>query len=304
VADQAAAIDASTLQTRFPAQEMPLELRPICERLNELLARLEQSFERERRFSADAAHELRTPIAELRSLAEVALKWPSGDGEAKTSFADTLAAARQMEGIVNGLLAITRCEAGKQRTVREQVEVAKLVDELWQPFVDKARSKELSVTRDVPAEARLETDRALFGSILNNLLSNAVEYTPPKGSIRIRYHLQDNRWVVTVANAVGNLRAEDLPHLFQRFWRKDTARSTPEHSGLGLSLARAFAETLGMTLRAELVTEQELALTLEGGAKAVRATSGVATEAGRNATLRGLANEPDPATRPSRGATE
>ena len=263
VADQAAVIDATKLQTRFPMQAVPVELRPICERLNELLARLELSFDRERRFSADVAHELRTPIAELRSLAEVALKWPGGDADTKTAFSDTLAATRQMEGIVTGLLAITRCEAGKQQIVREPVEIAGLVNDLWQSHADRARGKELLVRMDVPAEAQLETDRTLFGSILANLFSNAVEYTPAKGTLLIRHATQGDRWSFSVTNTVGHLRPEDLPHLFQRFWRKDTARSTPEHSGLGLSLARAFAEALGMNLRAELVNERELAMTLE-----------------------------------------
>ena len=116
---------------------------------------------------------------------------------------------------------------------------------------------------DVPAGARLDTDRALFGSILANLFSNAVEYTPTGGTILIRHTTQGDRWSFSVTNTAGHLRPEDLPHLFQRFWRKDTARSTPEHSGLGLSLARAFADTLEMTLRAELVNERELAMTLE-----------------------------------------
>ena len=263
VANQAAAIDATKLQTRFPMRAVPVELRPICERLNELLARLEQSFDRERRFSADVAHELRTPIAELRSLAEVALKWPNGDTETKTAFADALAAAAQMEGIVTGLLAITRCEAGKQAIVREPVEIAGLVGELWQSLDQRARDKKLSVSIDVPAGALVETDRTLFGSILSNLFSNAVEYTPAKGTILIRHATQSDCWSFSVTNTAGFLRPEDLPHLFQRFWRKDTARSTPEHSGLGLSLARAFADALGMNLRAELVNEQELAMILE-----------------------------------------
>ena len=104
LAERAAHVNADSLATRFPSDGLPGELAPISGRLNDLLARLEQAFERERQFGADLAHELRTPIAELRSLAEVALKWP--DAREATTDRETLAIALQMEGIVTRLLAL------------------------------------------------------------------------------------------------------------------------------------------------------------------------------------------------------
>ncbi len=111
LARQAAAITADSLQTRFPVASLPEELRPIATRLNDLLGRLQASFDRERRFSADLAHELRTPLAELRAHAEVALEWP--EGEAPEKHRETLAIALQMEAMVTRLLELTRCENGK-----------------------------------------------------------------------------------------------------------------------------------------------------------------------------------------------
>ncbi|HKS35692.1 MAG TPA: ATP-binding protein [Verrucomicrobiae bacterium] len=264
VADQAEQISAATLQTRFPADDLPVELRPICQRLNELLGRLEESFERERRFSADVAHELRTPIAELRSLAEVALKWPGDDKAAAAAFKDTLAIAGQMESVVANLLGIARAEAGKQPVVREAILVAPFVEELWKPFADRAAEKQLDVSFHMPPESRIETDRSMLASILTNLFDNTATYTPRRGSVRIAFRDEQPVFSFVVANTNDNLTPDDIPGLFQRFWRKDTARSSSGHSGLGLPLAKALAGAIGMTLRAELIGKETLAITVEG----------------------------------------
>ncbi|MGD0017194.1 MAG: histidine kinase dimerization/phospho-acceptor domain-containing protein, partial [Verrucomicrobiia bacterium] len=176
VGEQAAAIDAASLHTRFLTESLPRELRPISQRLNDLLARLEQSFERERQFTADAAHELRTPIAELRTLAEVALKWPEGTDATNQSFRDALEIAKKMEAIATGLLSLARYEAGKQTLEREPVAVRELVDEIWRPLAAQAGRRQLRVSFEIPPNIRLATDRALFSLVLANLFSNAVEY--------------------------------------------------------------------------------------------------------------------------------
>jgi len=263
VADHAARIDASSLGLRFPTDSLPVELLPIGHRLNDLLARLELSFERERQFTADAAHELRTPIAELRSLAEVALKWPEGTETTTQSFRDALEIARKMEAVAIGLLSLARCEAGKQTVRREPVAVKELVDESWHPLADQAGRRQLHVALEVPSDIHLATDRALLGLVLANLFSNAVEYTPVAGTVRVSAEQHNGQFRLSVANTVDNLGPHDLPHLFERFWRKDASRTSPEHAGLGLSLAKAFTELLGMKIRADLVGPDILVLSLE-----------------------------------------
>jgi two-component system sensor histidine kinase QseC len=233
LAERAASIDAQTLGNRFPAN-LPAELQPIGERLNDLLARLEASFVRERRFSGDVAHELRTPIAELRSLAEVALKWP----DEPLPVRDALEIARQMERIVTQLLALARVEVGSQSIGREPIALRLLLEEL---AGNRAR---LEVAND----CIVQTDRNLLAGVLSNLLDNAEEYTPAAGTIEVRFAGD----TLTIANNPVDLSAEDLPHLFERFWRKETARTGGEHAGLGLALAQAYARALGLKLNAEL----------------------------------------------------
>ena len=264
VADQVSLLEADKLQARFSAENMPVELRPICLRLNELLSRLERSFERERRFSADVAHELRTPIAELRSLAEVSLQWPPSDEGQGQAFQDALAIAVQMEAIVTTLLAIARCEAGRQPVKREPVNLARLVEECWRPFEAQAKNKNLHVNFHLSPQVQAQTDPAMLGLILTNLFSNAVEYTPPGEAVEVRFAKAQSLATLSVTNVVENLTSDDLPKLFERFWRKDTVRSSSEHIGLGLALSKACAEMLGVKLVAELTSERTIRVAVAG----------------------------------------
>ena len=263
LAARAAAIDASALDVRFPVSGMPAELRPICERLNELLERLQASFDRERRFSADVAHELRTPIAELRASAETALKWPEDGAATARALHDAVEIAVQMEFITAGLLALARCEAGLQAVAREKVDIATLLDAVWRPLADRAREKRLAASWDVPDGAACVADPALLRLLLTNLLSNAVEYSPPGTSVSCQATVVGDRCQITVSNRTHDVTAEDLAHLFERFWRKDAAR-TGVRSGLGLALAKAFAEAMSMEIKAEIPAPATLALTVTG----------------------------------------
>jgi signal transduction histidine kinase len=262
LARRAAAIDASSLQLRFPAEGLPAELAPIAQRLNDLLSRLEASFARERRFSADVAHELRTPIAELRTLAEVSLRWPQDENAARAALSDALAIALQMESIATHLMALTRCDAGQMPAEAAPVDLATVVEEVWEPFAAQASTKRLHVTMSVPAGATWTIDPGGLRTILSNLLSNAAEYSPVGGAIRLTAEAHDGTGRVIVSNTTTDLGRSDLPHLFDRFWRKDASRSSASHSGLGLSLAKAYADALGCALRADLTREDELTIEL------------------------------------------
>jgi two-component system sensor histidine kinase QseC len=261
LAEQAARIDANSLTARFPTAGISAELQPICGRLNDLLARLEQSFERERRFSADLAHELRTPLAELRSLAECSLKWPETRDPA--SDRDTLAIATQMEAIVTNLLALARGEQGRLAASLQVLPVAELVEETWRRFSSRAESRQLRVHQAVAPVNGLG-DPALLRSILVNLFDNAVDYTSAGGEIAVDVRPEGNAAVIRIMNSVDNLEAGDVAKLFDRFWRKEAARTGGKHFGLGLSLARTLAEAMGWGLTAELDGPGQIIFTLRG----------------------------------------
>lgn len=245
---QAARIDAASLSTRFDTDGLPIELSPIANRLNDLLARLEGSFERERRFSADLAHELRTPIAELRSLTECALKWPQSR-DASTDH-ETLAIAQQMERLVSYILALARAEEGLMRPTFEPIVVDAFLRDTWRPYVESAARRWLTMICDAPAVS-CAADVALLRSVLTNLFDNAVDYAPPGSVIAVRATADAARVTITVRNEAPELSRADVRQLFDRFWRKEASRTGGKHVGLGLSLARAFASAMGWTLTAD-----------------------------------------------------
>lgn len=262
VGERSARIDAGTLEQRFAVDAMPLELQPVGRKLNDLLARLEASFERERRFSADLAHELRTPLAELRTHAELALKWP----EERTPANDrtVVEISMQMEALVARLLALSRAEHGQHLLQRTAVDVTTMVDALIQPLASRFAEARLTIERKIAADGVVTTDPVLFESIVANLIENAVTYAVPDSRVEIGFGRSGGDFELRVANAAPDLSSADLPRMFDRFWRKDRARTGGNHAGLGLALSRSFAETQGLKLEAALEPNGVLVMTLRG----------------------------------------
>lgn len=248
VGEQAAAMGAGSLHERFATDAMPLEIAPIVTRLNDLVARLEQSFDRERRFSGYLAHELRTPLAAIRATSEVAAKWP--EQASPEDHAEISRLAAHLQQVVDTLLLLSRAETSPSDILREPVEMRPLIQECAALYADRARQRDLSLTMRLDEAPTLETDARLLRIIVMNLIANAVEYAPSGSEVKLSSTAPD--LVLQVTNAAPMLTAEDIPHLFERLWRKDTARSDASHAGLGLSLAQSCAQALGFVLTAEL----------------------------------------------------
>ena len=250
----------------------PAELQPLAEGLGRLLDHLERALERERRWSNDVAHELRTPIAELRTLAEVARRGPStGQDE---FFDDAREIALQMEGIVTQLLQMARSESGLDPVAWETVSWCEVFDAAWAPLVDKARGRDLVLEQEIPQGLLFDSDPIKLRLVLSNLLGNAVAHSPPGSTIHC-LGSSDGPWL-EIANPAPELRPQDLGSLFDRFWRKDPARTGSLHAGLGLSLARALADRLALDIEPRL----------EQGHLVLRLVPGGAEESGRRPTPR------------------
>jgi signal transduction histidine kinase len=258
--DQAASMGAGSLHMRFPAQAMPSEIVPVVSRLNDLIARLEESFERERRFSGNLAHELRTPLAAIRSTSEVAAKWP--EQSSSEDYAEIARITTRLQQTVDTLLLLARTETASANVVREKVALRSIVEECATLHAPRAREREITLTLQLADALSLEADARLLRIIVMNLIGNAVEYAPPHSEVTLVCRTFDR--VFEVSNAAPALTAEDIPQLFERLWRKDAARSDSAHAGLGLSLARSCAEALGFVLTAELDSRGQLSVALRG----------------------------------------
>jgi signal transduction histidine kinase len=262
VAARAAQIDARSLSHRFPIETMPAELRPVGEKLNELLARLEASFERERRFSSDLAHELRTPLAELRSQAELALKWP--EERSPDTDKTVLEIAIQLEMLISRLLTLSRAEQAQGSLHRAEVRLKTLVEEQLRRQASHVANRRLTVEHTLTEDAVVTTDPVLLESILSNLIGNAVAYAPEQSRVHVTHTQHNGCFVFSVSNFAPELAPTDLPLMFDRFWRKDKARTGSDHAGLGLALSRSFAHALGFSIDATLSADGVLTLSLRG----------------------------------------
>jgi signal transduction histidine kinase len=259
---QVRALDVSSLAARVDVAKPPREIAVVVEQVNALLARLEAGFTRERRLSSDIAHELKTPIAELRNLSEVGARWPEDRATVRQFFEDAGAIAQQMERVVVHLLALARYDEGREQVWSAPVEVAEVVDAAWKPLAREAAAKGLELQQEISRGLRFETDPEKFALIVQNLLSNAVAYSRPGTTVVCASEETAERRTVSVANLVENLEPADLPLMFDRFWRKDEARAGGRNTGLGLALVRALADLLGIQIETRLLPDRSFRITL------------------------------------------
>ena len=248
IAAQVEALDAENLGARVELPHVPRELAPIVQQLNALLDRLESSCPRERRFTANVAHELRTPIAELRSLADVGAKWPDDKASIVRFFDDVNDIAGRMEGRIADLLLLARCHAGVEKVSSSPTNLKDVVASTWSRL-SPGRRLEIAIPEDLV----VESDPGKLEIILSNLLGNAASYSNSDGEIRCAAERNGTRFRLDVTNSADRLSPAELQNLAEPFWRKDEARSAEEHAGLGLSVVTALAALL----RLEIGFEQD-----------------------------------------------
>jgi two-component system, OmpR family, heavy metal sensor histidine kinase CusS len=252
-AAQIGGINEDDLTARVSDRRVPAEIEPVRNRLNDLLTRLEASFKRERRFAADVAHELRTPLAGLRSTLEVALMRERDTREYQASLGDCLSITTEMQAMVNNLLVLARLDA-KQVTLRfEPIRPVEFVDSCWQAYSDAVAKRGVRFENHLPAEMTLKTDASCLSMVLSNLLGNAAEYTNKGGRIWVAGRQANGAVELTVSNTGCQLTSEQIPQIFDCFWRGDASRrDTGVHCGLGLALAQRLISAVGGSVTAEL----------------------------------------------------
>jgi two-component system sensor histidine kinase QseC len=247
-----ATVDAGSLATRFPVKAIPLELQPIVVRLNELFCRLELAFARERRFTRAAAHELRTPLAELRALAEVNLTTPGSVVEAEQSWQDTLATVIRMQSLASRLLDLSRTENLACALQAERVPMEQAIAAAWEPWQKRATARQIERQIALSPKLEAEVDPVVLGIVLGNFLGNAVEHSRESTVVRIEGTKTGNDICLRFENETTELAAVELPNIFKRSWKKARADTAEELHGFGLALAVEFAALIGGRVIAEM----------------------------------------------------
>lgn len=245
------ALDLGNLEGRLAAPGAPREIGDLAREFNLLLGRLEQALRRMKRFTADASHELRTPITVLRTSFEVALRRSPDPEEDRIVLRESLQEVKRVQRIVEGLLALARADSGQPEPVmRTPVALAALAAAATASLEPLAQKKEVRFVCELDEDIQVLGDEDRLRLMIVNLLDNAVRHSPLGRPIHLSLTLRNGSAVLTIADQGAGVRPEDRPHLFERFYRGDGIPSSNSRTGgLGLSVVRWVAQSHGGAVR-------------------------------------------------------
>jgi heavy metal sensor kinase len=250
-------ITADRLSRRVEVPNPDDELGALARTLNRMIGRLERSFAETQWFTADAAHELRTPLAIIRNEAEVALRSPRSAEEYGRVLENLLEETGRLSGLADQLLFLCRQDAGLSPPAREDVEAGELLREVAGHMRVVAEEKGVALTLAADGPCRLVSDGRLLRRVFYNLLDNAIKYTGPAGRVDVAVSSADGAVTVAVRDTGIGIPAEHLPHVFDRFYRVDSARAGDgAGAGLGLSICHSIVTALGGSITVDSTAGQ------------------------------------------------
>ena len=241
-------ITANDLNRRLPVLNANDELGRLAAVFNTTLSRLENSFQALDRFVADAAHELLTPLSTLRSVGEVGLRADRSGEEYREIVGSMLEEAQRLQLLVEKLLQLARAEGGVPIAERNPVRLDELVRQCAEDASILAEEKQQRIVVEASV-ATANTDALLLRQALQNLLDNAIKYSPADAVIRLEVTATDHCWVISVIDQGPGVKPEHRAHLTDRFFRADAARSSRGGFGLGLAITQAYLRALGGELQ-------------------------------------------------------
>ena len=245
IVETAKSIAASTTFTRIPGAHYRDEVGGLIDVFNEMIDRLEKYFFAQREFTSNVSHELRTPLTILKGNLEVTLRKERGAEELRDALASDLEEINHLIQIVNDLLLHSKSEIGEMDLDLRAYDVKQLVDENVERHRASAQSKEISISADCPENRFIYVDRGKIYQVLDNLISNAITYSPPGKSVSISFSEEDGLAKLVVKDEGIGISQEDIPRIFERFFRSDRARALARGAGLGLSITKLIVEAHG-----------------------------------------------------------
>jgi len=238
-------ISEGSLQERVPVKPTGDEIDQLATTFNQMLDRIQALVTEIKEMNDNIAHDLRSPIARIRGLAEVTLTTGKSPADFEVMTASTIEECDRLLDMINTMLAISKTEAGVEKVSHDKVDIATLIGNACELFEPLAEEKNVALRCHAPEKTMVLGDARMLQRMLANLLDNAVKYTPPGGAVEISLSESEKKDVTIAIRDTGiGISEADLAHVFERFYRCDRSRSQPG-TGLGLSLARAIARAHG-----------------------------------------------------------
>jgi heavy metal sensor kinase len=245
ITQTAQSVSGGALGKRVPVKERGDEIDQLAMTFNHMLDRIQTLVTEIKEMSDNIAHDLRSPITRIRGIAEVTLTSGKSIGEYEHMAASTIEECDRLLDMINTMLMISKTESGVDKLSREEINLTGLVREACELFEPTAEDKRVTLSCDVPPKSQIVGDNRMIQRMLSNLLDNAIKYTPSGGKVSVWVSENDGKEVVVTIKDTGiGISPNDLPRIFDRFYRCDQSRSNPG-IGLGLSLARAIARAHG-----------------------------------------------------------
>jgi len=243
-----ARIGPTHLKERVTPAEWPRELKPLASAFDDMLKRLDDSFTRLSHFSADLAHELRTPIANMIGEAQVALTRDRTAAEYRETVESTVGECERLSRIVDNLLFVARVDAAREPIARKRFDGRTAIEKIAEFYQTIAEERHITIS--CSGEARIYADPDLFERAVGNLLDNALRFTPEHGSIHIALSENDGQFELAVGDNGCGIAPEHLPRVFDRFYRADSSRGS-DGAGLGLALVKSIVDLHGGSAKIE-----------------------------------------------------
>jgi signal transduction histidine kinase len=254
-------VTAAGLDQRLTKLGEDREFAELIEVFNRMLGRLERSFEQANRFTADAAHELKTPLAIVQGQLERAIAQADEDSSLQAGLTSTLDEVRRLSVISRKLLLLSQADAGRLSVFRESVDLTNMLEELLEDT--RMLAPNLSITGDIEEGLTIQADSSLLRQVMHNLISNALKYNIEGGWVRIRTHHRAPLTEVVVCNSSTGIAVNDREKIFERFFRADSAHNRHiDGVGLGLSVSREIARAHGGDLLLDGETAGQVQFTL------------------------------------------
>jgi len=247
ISSTATKISGGDLSQRINTAEAESELGQLAAVLNSTFARLETAFAQQKQFASDAAHELRTPVSVILTQTQTALARERDATGYKQTVEACQRAAQRMRKLIESLLELARFDAGQEVLKRLNFNLARTVAEAVEMVQSLADERQVKIISELqPLDLTGDPER--LAQVVTNLLTNAIQYNRPGGEVRVKLDAQAGLAVLDISDTGRGIATEDLPHVFERFYRADQSRTSGGNAGLGLSICKAIVEAHGGTI--------------------------------------------------------